>query len=337
MLRASAILVTLLWAVAAAILTFPDFFRLDRVTPVAQLIAPRGALVVALAAVGILLLLVAAFRGIRAFAATAGILAVAAAGIGGLVLTQRGLGTSALPAKTASAVRVMTWNTAGEATSPTEVARLAVAMDADIVSLPETTIQSGEQIAIEMRELGHPMWAHHTDYGGWDAGSTTLLIAPELGDYAVIESSLDGSSNTSTVPSAVAMPVDGEGPIVVAVHAVAPRPAYMDSWRDDLRWLADQCAAQNVIMVGDFNATLDHFSDLGVDGGALGRCSDAAAATGNGAVGTWPTGVPALLGAPIDHVLTTSAWRATGSLVITSIDDSGSDHRPLVVQLEPVA
>lgn len=335
MFRAAAILVTLVWTIAVAVVTFPEFFRLDRTTPVAQVIAMRGAVVAILAGVAVVMLLVAASRAARPFAAVIAVVSLVAAGFGGVTLTQRGLGTDTLPAKTATAVRVMTWNTAGEATSPAEVARLAVAMDADIVSLPETTIQTGEQIAIEMRQLGHPMWAHHTDYGGWDAGSTTLLIAPELGDYAVIESSLDGSSNTSTVPSAVAMPVDGSGPIVVAAHAVAPRPEYMDRWRSDLRWLADQCAAPNVIMVGDFNATLDHLAGLGTDGGTLGRCTDVAAATGNGAVGTWPTNLPPLVGAPIDHVFTTAAWRATGSLVITSVDDSGSDHRPLVVQLEP--
>ena len=96
----------------------------------------------------------------------------------------------------------MTWNTAGSATSPQTVAQIAVAMDADIVTLPETTIETGEQVALAMRDLGHRMWAHHAEYGedGWDARSTTLLISPDLGDYSVIESSQDGTSNTSTVP-----------------------------------------------------------------------------------------------------------------------------------------
>ena len=90
-------------------------------------------------------------------------------------------------------------------------------------------------------------------------------------------------------------------------------------------------------MAGDFNATIDHMDRLDVDGGDLGRCHDAAIATGSGAVGTWSTDWPALLGTPIDHVLATDAWTATGSVVVTSLDDSGSDHRPLVVQLEPAA
>ena len=126
------------------------------------------------------------------------------------------------------------------------------------------------------------------------------------------------------------------GPIVVAVHAVAPRQSYMQYWRYDLQWLADQCVDGNVIMAGDFNATIDHMRNLGVDGGILGRCHDGAAETGNGGVGTWTSELPALAGAPIDHVMASSSWKPTGSLVLRSMDGSGSDHRPLIVQFEPV-
>ena len=133
------------------------------------------------------------------------------------------------------------------------------------------------------------------------------------------------------------MPTSGDGPIVVAAHAVAPRQSYMQHWRDDLQWLADQCGDANVIMAGDFNATVDHMGDLGVDGGTLGRCHDSArrdrqrrrSAPGR-------PRCPALLGAPIDHVMASRHWKPTGSLVLRSLDDSGSDHRPLIVQLEPV-
>lgn len=336
MFRALGILTAVLWAIAVSVLTFPEFFRVSRLEPIAQIVAFRGPLVLlllAIAAVGVALSVV---RPLRAWSLSIVAIALVGATAGAAILTDRGLGTDTLPAETQTSVRVMTWNTAGAATSADEIARLAVAMSADIVALPETTIETGEQVAIAMRELGQPMWAHHTDFGGWDASSTTLLITPALGDYSVIASSQDGSSNTSTVPSAVAMPIDGDGPIVVAAHAVAPRPGDMDAWRADLRWLADQCAADSVILAGDFNATVDHFAGLGVDEGMLGRCTDAATVSGNGAVGTWRTGWPALLGTPIDHIMTTPAWSVTGSLVLTSHDGAGSDHRPLVVQLEPV-
>lgn len=337
-LRLLGILVTVLCAIAAAILTWPQFFRLERTFPIAQIVSFRGFLAAAFAIAFVLLLLLAIARPIRGLALSLALVTLIAGVANGAILLSRGIGTDALPEKGPDSIRVMTWNTAGSATSPETVAQIAVAMDADIVTLPETTIETGEQVALAMRDLGHRMWAHHAEYGtdGWDARSTTLLISPDLGDYAVIDSSTDGTSNTSTVPSAVAMPTSGDGPIVVAAHAVAPRQAYMQHWRDDLQWLADQCVDPNVIMAGDFNATIDHMGGLGMDGGTLGRCHDAAADTGNGGVGTWSTEFPAVMGAPIDHVMASSHWKPTGSVVLRSMDGSGSDHRPLVVQLEPV-
>jgi endonuclease/exonuclease/phosphatase (EEP) superfamily protein YafD len=52
-------------------------------------------------------------------------------------------------------------------------------------------------------------------------------------------------------------------------------------------------------------------------------------------VGTWPTNVPALVGAPIDHVLATPNWRATGFRVLAGEDAAGSDHRPVLARLAP--
>lgn len=340
MWRLIGILVSVLFAIAAAVATWPQFFRLERTFPFAQLVAMRGALTVAFAVLFVVALLLCASRALRGFAASIALIALLAAAAGAGILVTRGLGDEGLPAQTATSVRVMTWNTAGA--DARVIAQTAVAMDADIVALPETTIETGTEVAVAMRELGRPMWAHHESfadlpgYDEWAANSTTLLISPDLGDYAVVESNADGTSNTSTVPTVVAMPVvEGAGPTVVAVHAVAPRPEDMAHWRGDLQWLADQCASDSVIMAGDFNATVDSLMRLGVDGGLLGRCHDAASATGNGAVGTWSTDWPALLGSPIDHVLATDAWAATGSVVLTSLDDAGSDHRPLVVQYEP--
>ncbi|MDE0545696.1 endonuclease/exonuclease/phosphatase family protein [Microbacterium sp. C7(2022)] len=338
MLRLFGILVTVVIAIGAAILTWPTFFRVDRVYPIAQIVSFRGILLAFFIAATLLALLVALIRPLRAFAlGVALVLGIASIASAAIVFVRGGDGDDAFPQQTETSVRVMTWNTAGDATPADTIAKIAVAMSADIVALPETTIETGEQVAIAMRELGHPMWAHHTEYGedGWDASSTTLLITPEMGDYAVIESSIDGVTNTSTLPSAVAAPTDGTGPIVVVAHAVAPREAYMDAWRSDLQWLADQCSDANVIMAGDFNATLDHFGGLGVDGADLGHCRDAALETGNAAVGTWPATLPTLAGAPIDHVMASENWQATGSIVLRSLDDSGSDHRPLIVQLEP--
>ncbi|GAA4767223.1 endonuclease/exonuclease/phosphatase family protein [Microbacterium gilvum] len=340
MLRLVGILVTVLFAIATAVLTWPAFFHVERVFPIAQLAALRGVLVVAFALVTIVFLLLAIARPLRGFALSMALVSAIGAIAGGVVLGVRGYGTESLPDATATSVRVMTWNTAGNAMGAAEIAETAVAMDVDIVALPETSEEVGEQVAVAMRDMGSPMWVHHVALrpdiaDGPQAWVTTVLISPDLGDYSVIEASTDLTSNTEVVPSVVAMPVDGVGPTVVAVHAVSPQPEYMDQWVDDLQWIADQCAGGDVILAGDFNATLDNMAGLGVDGGDLGACVDAAASTGNGAVGTWPTDIPALLSTPIDHVMHSASWTATGSLVLTNLDDAGSDHRPLVVQLEP--
>ena len=340
MLRLLGILVTVVFAIAAALVTWPQFFRLERTFPLAQIVSLRGPLVVAFALVALLALLLCLARTARAFAASLLLIALVAAGANAAILAMRGTGSSVLPDKEDGSLRVMTWNTAGAATDPAVIARTAVAMQADIVALPETTIETGEEVAVAMREMGHRMWAHHEDFGDredfpdWDANSTTLLISPDLGDYAVVESTSAGTTNTSEVPSVVAMPIDGSGPIVVAVHAVAPRQDAMAAWRADLQWIADQCAADDVILAGDFNATVDHMDRLGTDGATLGRCHDAASATGSGAVGTWSTAWPPLLGTPIDHVMATDTWTATASVVLGTLDDAGSDHRPLIVQYD---
>lgn len=339
MFRTLGILVTVVFAIGSAVLTWPQFFRVEQTFPIAQLIAVRGLLVLGYAIIALIALALLIAKPLRGFAASMLAVAVLAGAIMGGQMLIRGVSAGSLPEQTPDSLRVMTWNTEGEAVPAPVIADVILAHGADIVALPETAESVGEQIAIALRERGHPMWVHHVNIrpdvdNGPQAWQTTLLISVDLGDYSVIESSLDGSSNTGAVPSAVAMPIEGEGPIVVAVHAIAPRQGAMAAWRDDLRWIADQCPDENVILAGDFNATLDHLGGFGVDGADAGYCIDAAARTGTGATGTWPASVPALLGSPIDHIMASRHWTPTGSLVLG--EAAGSDHRALIVQLEPV-
>ncbi|MES2866306.1 MAG: endonuclease/exonuclease/phosphatase family protein [Actinomycetota bacterium] len=336
MFRLLGILLTVLFAIATAIVVWPQFFQLEQTFPFAQLVAVRGAVLVGLLAIAVLSLLLLFARPLRGFAASILIVALlGSAAIGGIG-ALRGFGTGELPAKAEASVRVLTWNTAGEAVSAETVADAILTQEVDVVTLPETAESVGERIAVMLREQGRPMWVHHVQFGdvpnGPQAWETTILVSPELGDYSVIGSSADGSSNTSSVPSAVVMPVNGTGPTIVAVHAVAPRVDAMERWQSDLSWIADQCPAGDFILAGDFNATIDHMASLGVDGGDMGYCRDAASRTGTGATGTWPASVPALLGAPIDRIMASQNWEPTGSLVL---DAAGSDHRALVVQLDP--
>ncbi|MGP6171560.1 endonuclease/exonuclease/phosphatase family protein [Microbacterium sp. A196] len=336
MFRLLGILVTVLFAIATAIVVWPQFFHLEQTFPFAQLVAVRGLVLVGLLAVSVVSLLLLFARPLRGFAASILIVALLGAAATGAIGAVRGFGTGALPEKTAESVRVLTWNTAGEAVSAETIADAILTQQVDVVTLPETAESVGERIAVMLREQGHPMWVHHVQFGNVDNGpqawETTILISPALGDYSVIASSEDGSSNTGSVPSAVVMPVSGVGPTIVAVHAVAPRIEDMAGWQSDLDWIADQCPEGDFILAGDFNATIDHMAALGTGGGDMGYCRDAASRTGTGATGTWPAKYPELVGAPIDHVMASQNWNPTGSLIL---DAAGSDHRALVVQLEP--
>jgi endonuclease/exonuclease/phosphatase (EEP) superfamily protein YafD len=329
-------IVVIATAALAAVLVWPQGFGLQNQWVAAHIVALRGTAAACGLVAALVLGLLVIPRATRRFGvAMAVVLALFAVG-NIAVLAARGAGGSDAAGDEAS-VTVLSWNTLGEVPDSSMIAELALAHGADVVVLPETTDPIGEEVAIAMREGGSPMWVHTQEYDDISkARSTTLLISPDLGEYQVVSAEFPGPpGNTNTLPSVVADPVDGDGPRIVAVHAVAPIRWEFRNWRSDLDWLAEQCAGENVIMAGDFNATVDHFAGRGIDGGDLGRCRDAAVSDGAGANGTWPTDLPQLLGSPIDHVLATPDWRVDAFRVLDDYDDAGSDHRPVVATLSP--
>lgn len=330
------ILAAALLVVAAGVLlvlAWPQLFGLATAPVIAQLVSLRAlVVVVGLVAVVALTLVALLSAGARRFLASLALAALVFCAINVVVLATRGFGNEAFETRSDSDITVLVWNTLGDAPSPELIAQLALESGADVIALPETTRATALEVARLMTDAGAPM-AHFT--AAYDevskSRSTSLLISVELGEYAADETAV----TTATLPSLVATPVDGTGPIIVAVHAVAPIPGEMEHWRTALRWLAGRCTGGNVILAGDFNSTLDHYGGLGTDGGTLGTCVDAALATDNGAIGTWPTQLPAILGAPIDHVMASPDWRVSGMRVVQSHDGYGSDHRPVLVQLSP--
>lgn len=330
--RVLAAAILLAAAVVLLAVAWPQLFGLQKTAFVAQLVSLRGIAVACGILAAVLLFLVALLSStVRRFAASLGLILLIFVAVGVVVLASRGFGATTFQAKASSDITVLSWNTLGDSPGPEEIAKLALSSGADIVSLPETTTQTAVAVAELMKAAGHPMWAHTFHYDLISkARSTSLLTGVDLGEYSV-----DTNHRTTQVlPTIVATPVDGVGPTIIAVHAVAPLPSELNHWKLDLTWLADACTGGNIIMAGDFNSTIDHMTGLGtVPGAALGKCFDAGTASGNGAVGTWPTAIPALLGAPIDHVMTTKQWTVTGMRVIESLDNAGSDHRPIVVQL----
>lgn len=332
--RLLAFLFVIVVAVALAILAWPQVFGLATAPIVAQAVSLRGlGVAVAIVLVLAMTLIALVATPTRRFAASIAILLLAFCAVNTVVLATRGFGNLGFESATDSSVTVLAWNTLGDAPGPDVIAELAIDTGAEVIALSETTFDTGKAVADLLAASGAPMSVFTVPYDQISKSrSTTLPISESLGAYSVDVS----ERTTSVLPSVVATPVDGQGPTIVAVHTVAPLPGEMANWRADLQWLVGACSGENVILAGDFNSTIDHYGGLATaDGATIGNCFDSALATDNGAVGTWPTRLPAILGAPIDRVMVTANWRTSGMRVIESHDGYGSDHRPVLAQLTP--
>ena len=324
--------------VVLLIAAWPQLLGIQREAGVVQATTMRG-LLTAVALLGAVLFALVAVVGptVRRFAGAIALLLVLFAGIQLAVLSTRGAGDLAFESKAPGDLTVLAWNTLGDAPPVQTTVDLIVAEDADIVVLPETSEEYAGRVQNALGAAGIPMQVVPLSYDLVSkARSTMVLIAEDLGEYVRD----DSRGGTETLPSVLAMPVDGSGPVIVGAHPVAPVPGEMAQWRQGLDWLAARCAGENVILAGDLNSTLDHYTGLDAasdTSGGLGGCRDGARVTGNAAVGSWPATLPTLLGAPIDHVMATPNWDFVGFRVVTSLDTAGSDHRPVVAQLRPVA
>lgn len=332
-LSATALIVLGLALLLAA---WPQLLGIQREIGVVQVTAMRGLLAaIALLSVVLFGLIALVSPALRRFAGAVALIFLLFAGVQFAVLSTRGSGDLAFETKAPGDLTVLSWNTLGDNPSVDVITQLILEQDADIVVLPETSqehaaaVQSallGSGVRLQLIPLSYDLVSK--------ARSTMLLVSEELGVYARD----DSRGGTDTLPSVLAVPVDGTGPVLIGAHPVAPVPGEMAGWRQGLDWLAARCAGDNVILAGDLNSTLDHYTGLDAASdasGGLGGCRDGARVTGNAAVGTWPAMLPTLLGAPIDHVMATPNWDFVGFRVITSLDDAGSDHRPVVAQLRP--
>ena len=334
--RVLSALAIVLIAAVLLIAAWPQLLGIQREPGVVQATTMRG-LLTALALLGAVLFVLIAlvWASGRRFAGAVGLLLLLFAGIQLAVLATRGAGDLAFETKAPGDLTVLSWNTLGDAPGVATTVELITAEDADIVVLPETSLEFARLVEAELDAAGLPMQVIPLSYDQISkARSTMVLISDDLGEYARD----DDAGGTDTLPSVLAVPVDGTGPVIVGAHPVAPVPGEMAGWRQGLDWLAARCAGDNVILAGDLNSTLDHYTGLDAASdasGGLGGCRDAARLTGNAAVGTWPATLPTLLGAPIDHVMATPNWDVVGFRVIASLDTAGSDHRPVVAQLRP--
>ena len=126
----------------------------------------------------------------------------------------------------------------------------------------------------------------------------------------------------------ISVPVEPPGAPEVEISSVHTNPPTAPHWEEDLAALPAAEAIPLRILIGDFNATLDHaaFRDL-LDRGY----EDAAATLGEGFTVTWPVGrklLPALFA--IDHVLVDPR---VGISAFSAHDLPPSDHRAVFAQL----
>lgn len=321
----AAILLLLIW---------PPAFDMQRAAGVAHIVSFRAIFALAaLALAALLLLIFLVLRRVRLLAAVLAVQLLLAAAVTAGILSSRGFGSDAAPARGDAGIVVLSWNTLGGSPGVDRIANLAIELRATIVSLPETTEAQAQRIAARMAAAGLAMEVHSLTFSrSAKFSSTSVLTSLTLGRYTVDVS----RGSTTILPTVVLTPDDRIGPTIVAAHPVAPVSGYFGAWKKDLNWLRGICTGANVILAGDLNSSLDHESGLENDAAAtIGDCRDAALATGNAAVGTWPTRLPALLGTPIDHVMATPNWKVAGFRVIDSLDKAGSDHRPITARLEP--
>jgi endonuclease/exonuclease/phosphatase (EEP) superfamily protein YafD len=327
------LVITLLVCIPVALLlTWPQALSAHQLPGVAQLIAFRAPLALALlvaavVAAAVFLLFRRRARLLAIIAAGIAIAALAASVANAGVLLTRGSSETNVAALPDGDLTVLVWNTQGGATSPADVAALVVEVQADVVSLPEMDEDAAAEVArlaaLDGMRLTPATTRTVADSLEESWIPTSLLVADDLGSYELDEA----AGSTPGLPSGVWRPVDSKGPVIVAAHPMPPLPDSMDDWRTGLHWITGQCGAlgTDVIIAGDFNATVDHLD--------LGACQDAAVEVTAAATGTWPSTVPAWLASPIDHVLVGDAWSVLDARIMEPSASGNTDHRPIVAVL----
>ncbi len=326
-------------AMAAATLVFPRPLGVSMVTGYAQLISFKVPIAFALAA----LALVFGWTWIGSggpksartrswFRPVAALILIAAAVLQMGIVWQRGVSSAARPtlsqltaqppAKTD--LTVLSLNTQWDQVPAGRVGVLAQAAGAQVIALPESERSHAAQVAAELADLGLGSWQIFASSSPWP---NAMLVSPALGKYSQVDPGVSGL--------VMAKPVSGKGPTLITVHARPPARLWplvswqtqqqqMDQWRRSTAQISARIQQEpHVVAAGDFNATADHASFID---------SPRYQWAGSGSSwGTWPTFIPALFGAPIDHVVSDTAHFSVSQLWVADVQ--GTDHRAVIARL----
>lgn len=255
--------------------------------------------------------------------------AVAALATLGLValatdVLPRALGDGRLPVGAdGPALRVMSFNAYVGRADMAAVLRLAERERIDVLALVELTPENVRELDAAGARERFPSRVLDTSAGSAGSGLFVRVPLPESGRDPA-------TRFRAAQPSGTLAP---RGAAPVAVKVVHPRPPISrvsePQWRAAIDALprpgADPSGPLRLLL-GDFNATLDHRTMRGLlDDGYV----DAAAATGSGLTPTWPVG-RARPPITIDHILLDRRLGVRSYSVRTV---AGSDHRVVIAEL----
>jgi endonuclease/exonuclease/phosphatase (EEP) superfamily protein YafD len=250
----------------------------------------------------------------RPRALIAGVLVAAAFAV---AVLPRAIG-SGEPAATGPTLRVMTANLFFSRADPDHVVDLVRRGHVDVLSVQELN-QNGIE-ALEAAGLAAELPYHVLDPRWGPAGTGLYARYPLRPDPPVPGTAFAMPQAELTLPG-------GRPVALTAVHPPPPLPSNIAAWKRDLGVLpAATAPGPTRILIGDFNATLDHARLRGV----LARgYADAADRAGKGLGLTW--GV-SKFGPPLtlDHIV---ADKRVAVRRVNIYDLRGSDHRAVFAEL----
>jgi len=217
-------------------------------------------------------------------------------------------------------LRVMTVNLYNGLANKEQVTQHVIDQHVDVLVVEELTFEARVELSRDGLEQILPYRALATSPA---ADGTGIYSRRPL----VRTGTIHGLTGHLEVRARVTVP--GGPPVTVqAVHTESPDLRRNGDWRATLRQLPEASPGGTELLVGDFNASLDH--------GELRRVishgwADAADRSGNGLAGTWPSRLPTVA---LDHVLVS---RQIGVRQTKVFHIGGTDHRMVfaVLQLPP--
>jgi endonuclease/exonuclease/phosphatase (EEP) superfamily protein YafD len=308
-----------LWSVVAgfAVWAVVRLFGLDRGYPLVQLISFTPYV----AGLALLVPALALRLRRRSAAVVAGVAAVALVAV---VLPRAFADGGARP--TGPILRVLTANMKVGGADPAALVALVRAQGVDLLALQEFTPEA--ERALDAAGLRAAL-SHRCAHPVAGIGGSALYSRFPLRDDGVRMNpyGFGQAKATLTVPPAAAVAVESVHATAPAAATLSAGPAVTSGWS---RSLAGEPRAtvdgQVHLLLGDFNATLDHAALRQViDSGYR----DAADATGDGLTMTWPYDMlfPRVA---LDHVL---ADRRVGVRRVSVYPLPGSDHRAVYAEL----